>query len=185
MSIFNGYSAMPMPDEQQIKDGAHILSEIIDDAAPLNERRYLFPAQQMLRYAAWLARTDSVQEGLARRLRAAYIVVTKSTMWPTDEQFLEMLTLMSKVGPVPGQDGLGDTEENEEAYDRGRRDMLNAILALNPEVARKLHDIRAEDGDEPFSNVLGQLPFDVVFWVCAVAEQLGIEPKEMSDDSCV
>jgi hypothetical protein len=123
-AISNGYQAMPMPDEQQIKDGAHILSEILDDAAPLNESRYRFPARQMLRYAAWL-------------------------------------------------------RKNEDAYDRGRRDMLNAILTLNPEVARKLHDIR---GEEPaFTNEHGKLPFDVVFWVTAVAEQLGIEPKEDAD----
>ena len=65
----------------------------------------------------------------------------------------------------------------EDAYDRGRRDMLNAILALNPEVARKLHDIRGDEGGE-FTNEYGKLPFDVVFWVCAVAEQIGIEPRE-------
>lgn len=55
MAILKGYEAMPEPTEQQIADGAHILSEIIDDAAPLNERYYRFPAIAMLKYAAYLA----------------------------------------------------------------------------------------------------------------------------------
>lgn len=62
------------------------------------------------------------------------------------------------------------------AYDLGRRDVLNAILELNPEVARKLHDVR-EDGP-PFDNEAGQLPFDVAFWVTSVAGQLGIAPRD-------
>lgn len=62
-------------------------------------------------------------------------------------------------------------------YERGQRDTLNAILALNPEAARRLH--MATDGeDESFDNHVGKLPFDVVFWVAVVAEQLGIEPKD-------
>lgn len=77
---------------------------------------------------------------------------------------------------------VGETDEYDEAYDRGRRDMLNAILSPNPEVARKLHDIRGDEGVE-FTNIHGKLSFDLVFWVTAVAEQLGIEPKEMTDDS--
>lgn len=66
-------------------------------------------------------------------------------------------------------------------YDRGRRDMLNAILSPNPEVARKLHDIRGDEGVE-FTNIHGKLSFDLVFWVTAVAEQLGIEPKEVDSE---
>jgi hypothetical protein len=69
------------------------------------------------------------------------------------------------------------SHERVNAYDRGRRDMLNAILAPNPEVARKLHDIRCDEGIE-FTNEHGKLSFDLLFWVTAVAEQLGIEPKE-------
>ena len=72
--VFAGYSAMPKPDEQQIKDGAHILFEIIDDAAPLNERRYRFPAREMLRYAAWLGKDiiprDAEAETVAALRRA-------------------------------------------------------------------------------------------------------------------
>lgn len=60
--------------------------------------------------------------------------------------------------------------------DLARRDLLNSILALNPEVARKLHDCR-QDGTD-FDNPHGKLPFDVVFWVAEVAERLGIEPKD-------
>lgn len=65
-------------------------------------------------------------------------------------------------------------------YDRGRRDMLNAILALNPDVARRYHDLCADEGAE-FTNGEGKIPFDVLYWVCAVAEHLGIEPKEIDD----
>lgn len=62
MAIYKGYSAMPEPTEQEIVDGAHILSEIIDDAAPLNERRYRFPAAAMLKFAAYLSASRSTSE---------------------------------------------------------------------------------------------------------------------------
>lgn len=65
----------------------------------------------------------------------------------------------------------------DDAYDRGRRDVLNAILAVNPDAARKLHDGHFDEGVE-FTNAEGKLPFDVVFWVTTVADQLGIEPRE-------
>lgn len=61
-------------------------------------------------------------------------------------------------------------------YDRGRRDVLNAILALNPKAAQRLHMVSGGT-EETFANHDGRLPFDVVFWVTEVAEQLGIEPK--------
>ncbi|MDO8800036.1 hypothetical protein [Phenylobacterium sp.] len=67
-------------------------------------------------------------------------------------------------------------EASDRVADLARRDLLNSILALNPEVARKLHDCRAEGG--AFNNPHGKLPFDVVFWVGEVAERLGIEPVE-------
>ncbi len=56
-------------------------------------------------------------------------------------------------------------------YERGRRDMLNALLAPNPIAAAKLARM---SGVEP--DIEGRLPFDVVFWVREVAEQLGIKP---------
>lgn len=62
-------------------------------------------------------------------------------------------------------------------YDRGRRDVLNAILALNPKAALNLHIVNGGT-EETFSNTDGRLPFDVVFWVCDVADQLGIEPTD-------
>lgn len=65
----------------------------------------------------------------------------------------------------------------ETDYDRGRRDMLNALLALNPRAAQRLH-IVSGGTEESFSNHEGRIPFDVVFWVTEVAEQLGIEPKD-------
>ncbi|RWD00141.1 MAG: hypothetical protein EOS58_30640 [Mesorhizobium sp.] len=62
-------------------------------------------------------------------------------------------------------------------YEQGRRDVLNAILALNPKLAQKLH-VLAGGTDDTFTNHDGRLPFDVVFWVTEVAAQLGIEPKD-------
>lgn len=42
----------PLPTEAMIAKGAHVLSEWLDDAAPLNERRYREPAK-----AAFVAMT--------------------------------------------------------------------------------------------------------------------------------
>lgn len=67
--------------------------------------------------------------------------------------------------------------ELEQAYDRGRRDVLNALLELNPRAAQRLHMLRGGT-EESLENHAGRIPFDVVFWVTEVAEQLGIEPKE-------
>jgi hypothetical protein len=61
-------------------------------------------------------------------------------------------------------------------YERGQRDMLNAILALNPKAAQRLHMVNGGT-EHTFTNHEGRLPFDLVFWVTEVAEQLGIEPK--------
>lgn len=69
------------------------------------------------------------------------------------------------------------SDERLAEYDRGRRDVLNAILALNPKAAMKLHVINGGT-EETFANHQGKLPFDVVFWVCEVADQLGIEPRD-------
>lgn len=63
-------------------------------------------------------------------------------------------------------------------YDRGRRDMLNALLALNPEAEAKL---AAAKDEEP--EGMGRLPFDLAFWVTTVADQLGIEPREEAPDA--
>ncbi|TCN30300.1 hypothetical protein [Sinorhizobium americanum] len=60
-----------------------------------------------------------------------------------------------------------------DAYDRGRRDMLNAILALNKEAAAGLAELHEREAD-PY----GKLPFDVVYWVTFVAGQLGIKSKD-------
>jgi len=56
-------------------------------------------------------------------------------------------------------------------YERGRRDMLNALLAPNPIAAARLARLSNSEPD-----VEGRLPFDVVFWVSEIAEQLGIKP---------
>lgn len=54
-AIREGAERMPEPDEEAIAQGAHILSEWLDDAAPMNERRYRAPARAMLKFAAYLA----------------------------------------------------------------------------------------------------------------------------------
>jgi hypothetical protein len=48
-----GAEAMPEPSEEDIAYAAHALSEWLDDAAPLNERRYRGPATAVLKYAAF------------------------------------------------------------------------------------------------------------------------------------
>ncbi len=58
-------------------------------------------------------------------------------------------------------------------YERGRRDMLNALLALNPHVSARLAALHGRAVDPE-----GRLPFDVVYWIAEVAEQLGILPLE-------
>lgn len=68
-----------------------------------------------------------------------------------------------------------EAEENAaaEAYDLGRRDVLNALLALNPAAAAKLAALHERKPDPD-----GRLPFDVLFWIAEVAAQLGIEPRD-------
>ena len=60
-----------------------------------------------------------------------------------------------------------------EGYDQGQRTLLNALLAFNPELESRLAKV---SGREPCSE--GKLPFDAVFWVTGVAEQLDIQPRE-------
>lgn len=70
--------------------------------------------------------------------------------------------------------------DGADQYDLGRRAMLNALLELNPGVARNLHAIRGDD--QPFNNEDGKLPFDVAFWITSVAAQLNITPREEAPD---
>lgn len=51
---FEGMSSMPDPTEEEIDRAAHILSEWLDDAAPMHERRYRDPAKSVLKYAAFV-----------------------------------------------------------------------------------------------------------------------------------
>ncbi|MCA0275853.1 MAG: hypothetical protein LCH86_07615 [Proteobacteria bacterium] len=83
------------------------------------------------------------------------------TEWQTDA----VMRALAALPPVGG--------EEVDRYDQGRRDMLNALLALNPAVAAKLAEMHKREPD-PY----GRLPFDVVFWVSEVAAQLGIEPLD-------
>lgn len=55
-------------------------------------------------------------------------------------------------------------------YERGQRDLLNSLLALNPAAEAKLAALHGRDADGE-----GKLPFDATFWITAVAEQLGIK----------
>lgn len=67
-----------------------------------------------------------------------------------------------------------------QARDAGMRDMLNAILALNPEVAAKVARWR-EPPSPP--NPEGKIPFEVALWVTEVATQLGIKScEEMGEE---
>ncbi len=66
-----------------------------------------------------------------------------------------------------------DTPSIADAYDRGRRDMLNALLSPNPPVAAKVADVMTDATPNPD----GKLPLVVVLWITSVAEQLGIEPR--------
>lgn len=50
-----GAAAMPEPSEEEIAYAAHVLSEWLDDAAPLHEHRYRKPARAVLKYAAFAA----------------------------------------------------------------------------------------------------------------------------------
>lgn len=73
-------------------------------------------------------------------------------------------------------------EEAEEktaasAYDQGRRDVLNALLALNPAASSKIATLHGREPDP-----VGRLPFDVVMWVHEVAAQLSIEPRNPAND---
>lgn len=49
-----GAEAMPDPSEEEIAYGAHVLSEWLDDAAPLYEHRYREPAKAVLKFAAYM-----------------------------------------------------------------------------------------------------------------------------------
>lgn len=58
-----GAEAMPEPSEEDIAYAAHVLSEWLDDAAPLNERRYRGPATAVLKYAAYSLARALMGEG--------------------------------------------------------------------------------------------------------------------------
>ena len=45
---------MPDPSEEEIAYAAHILSEWLDDAAPLHEHRYREPGKAVLKFAAYM-----------------------------------------------------------------------------------------------------------------------------------
>jgi hypothetical protein len=69
-------------------------------------------------------------------------------------------------------------EAEGDLYDRGRRDMLNAVLALNPAVSAKVAGF-AERAPDP----QGRIPWEVALWVTEVAEQLGIKSvEELAED---
>jgi hypothetical protein len=61
----------------------------------------------------------------------------------------------------------------EAAYDRGRRDMLNALLVPNPPIEAKLAHW-ADKAPDPE----GRIHFDVALWITEVATQLGIKSQE-------
>jgi hypothetical protein len=105
--------------------------------------------------------------------RAAHIArLDPATVASIITELLELRAYLAATKPpLPGD------------YDRGRRDMLNAILDLNPSAALARHIINGGTEDT-FTNHEGKLPFDVVFWTCHVADQLGIKSiEEMMEDT--
>lgn len=50
-----GAEKMPEPSEEDVAYAAHVLSEWLDDAAPLHERRYREPGRAVLKFAAFMA----------------------------------------------------------------------------------------------------------------------------------
>ena len=71
----------------------------------------------------------------------------------------------------------------EAAYDRGRRDLLNALLAPNPAISAKIAKW-AEPPRDPDPE--GRLPFDVALWITEVAAQLGVKSQEeLADDAAL
>jgi hypothetical protein len=64
-------------------------------------------------------------------------------------------------------------EADGDLYDRGRRDMLNAILDLNPAVSAKVAEWAGRPPDPQ-----GKIPWEVALWVTEVAAQLGIRSAE-------
>lgn len=74
-----------------------------------------------------------------------------------------------------GSRNITETDRLEKAYDHGRRDMLNALLALNPAAAAALARLHGRVPDP-----VGRLPFDVFVWVTEVALQLGIKPLDQA-----
>lgn len=55
VEIIDAYSAMPEPHEAVLDHATFILSEWLNDAAPLGERRYREPARALLKFAALCA----------------------------------------------------------------------------------------------------------------------------------
>lgn len=109
---------------------------------------------------AWDAPTAGEEDGSAEALANAELIVTAVNERPA---------LLARTS----QDAETIKALRDDRYDQGRRDVLNAILALNPKAEALLAGLHER---EP--NSMGQLPFDVVVWVTEVAEQLGIKPKD-------
>lgn len=151
------------PEAEQLPDGVR-LTRLIVAARKLAARRvHHAPA-------------------LVEALRAAYDFIADEYR---DEQSAaldgspfakEARPVLATIGAALSQSAASPVARDP-AYDRGRRDMLNALLALNPHVAQRWHMISGGT-EQTFTNHEGRLPFDVVYWVTEVAEQLGIEPVD-------
>jgi len=103
----------------------------------------------------------------------AYAIVT-----PADTLRIWWGRAPEAIGLAQGERFIRLIEAEGDLYDRGRRDMLNAILALNPAASATVArwKERAPDPD-------GKIPFDVALWVTEVAAQLGIASvEELAND---
>lgn len=111
-ALVQAYEAMPDPPETLIAAGAHILSEWLDDAAPLHERRYRSPAAAMLKFAAYAATLRTANTEPARQLETA----GGAEWWPRPWRVEE------------GSSSLGETGDSEP--------WVAVIAANGQEVAR-------------------------------------------------
>lgn len=84
--------------------------------------------------------------------------------------------IRAKQAAKPKHSPLPEGTPGETDYERGQRDMLNAILSLNPAISAKLAAFHEREPDPE-----GRIPFDVALWVSEVAAQHGIEPREVAD----
>lgn len=56
LEIMNAYQAQPEPSEEALAHATYILSEWLNDSAPIGEGRYREPARALLKFAALVSK---------------------------------------------------------------------------------------------------------------------------------